>query len=77
MSRALIAAVPIGLFLHWLAAGQVTVTVDGVPVAVPAVAVAALVLIAVSAAVVALVVYRIRAERAMLAAWRARKAVAR
>jgi hypothetical protein len=66
--------VALALFLRWLAVGQVTVTVDGAPVVLPALAVAAVCLTAVAAALVALVVYRIRAERAMLAAWQARKA---
>jgi uncharacterized membrane protein YccF (DUF307 family) len=78
MSKAyLIAAVCLALFLRWLAAGHVTVTIAGAPVNVPALAVAAVAVIAVSAAVVALVVYRTRAERAMLADWQARKAAAR
>jgi hypothetical protein len=71
------AAVVVALFLHWLAAGHVTVTLDGAPVVLPALLVAALMLISVSAAAVALVVLRIRAERASLAAWQARKAGAR
>ena len=39
--------------------------------------IAAVAVLAVTAAAVALVVYRVRAERAMLAAWHAQKAAAR
>ena len=77
MSKAFIAAVPIALFLRWLAVGQVTVTADGMPVVLPALAVAAVIAIAVAAALAALVVYRARAERAMLADWQARRAAVR
>jgi hypothetical protein len=68
------------LFLRWLVTGHVTMTVAGAPVAVPALAVAAATAIAVAGAVAALVVYRARAEQAMLAdramhaAWQAQKA---
>jgi uncharacterized membrane protein YccF (DUF307 family) len=77
VSKALIAAVPIVLFLHWLAVGHVTVTADGIPVVLPALALAAVCLTAVAAVLVALVVYRTRAERAMLASWQARSAAVR
>ena len=43
----------------------------------PALAVAAVAVITVAAAAVALIVYRTRAEQAMLAAWQARKAATR
>jgi hypothetical protein len=77
MSRRLAAVVLAALFLHWLAVGQVTVTVDGAPIVLPALAVAAACLTAVAALLAALAVYRIRAERAMLAAWQARSAAVR
>jgi len=78
MSKAhLTALVSALLVLRWLATGHVAVTVGGATISVPALAVAAVAVIAVAAAGVALVVYRVRAERAMLAAWQARKAAAR
>jgi hypothetical protein len=77
MSKFLAAAVALALFLRWLAAASVTVTVDGLPVVLPVLAVTAVPLTAISAAAVALLVYRTRAERATLAAWRARQAMAR
>ena len=43
----------------------------------PALAVAAVAVVTVAAAAVALIVYRTRAEQAMLAAWQARKAATR
>ena len=61
------------VFLRWLAVGHVSMTVSGVPVTVPALAVAAVAVMAVSGAVVALVVYRLRADRTARAAWRAAK----
>ncbi len=73
----LIAVISAVLFLRWLAVGHVAVTVAGATVLVPALAVAAVAVLAVAAAAVALVVYRVRAERAMLAAWQARRVVAR
>jgi hypothetical protein len=73
----LIAAVCLALFVRWLAVGQVTVTVAGAPVTVPALALAAVAVIAAAGAMAALVVYRVRAERAMVAAWQARRAAAR
>ena len=73
----LVAAVAVALFLRWLAVGQVTVTADGIPVVLPALAVAAACLTAVAALLVVLVVYRARAERAMLADWQARRAAVR
>lgn len=72
-----VAAVAVVVFLRWLAAARVPVTVSGVTFAVPALAFAALTVTAVSAAVVALVMYRLRADRAAAAAWRAGKAGAR
>ena len=67
MSKAhLTALVSALLFLRWLAADHVALTVGGVTATVPALAVAALAVIAVTAAAVALIVYRTRAERAML-----------
>jgi hypothetical protein len=73
----LIAVISAVLFLRWLAVGHVALTVTGATVIVPALAVAAVAVLAVIVAVVALVVYRVRAERAMLAAWQARRVVAR
>ena len=78
MSKAhLTALVSALLFLRWLAAGHVALTVAGATITVPALAVAAVAVITVAAAAVALIVYRTRAERAMLAAWQARKAATR
>jgi hypothetical protein len=65
------------LCLRWLATGHVALTVGGLTVTVPALAVAAAAVIAAAAAAVTVVVFRTRAERAMLAAWRAPKAAAR
>jgi uncharacterized membrane protein YccF (DUF307 family) len=62
------------LFLRWLAVGHVAVTVAGATVSVPALVVAAVAVVPVAAAAAVLMVYRTRAERAMLAAWQARKA---
>ena len=73
----LIAAVSLALFLRWLAVGHVTMTVAGATISVPALAVVAVTVITVTGAAAALVVYRIRAEQAMLAAWQARMAAAR
>lgn len=78
MSKAHLAALVAALLaLHWLAVGHVTLTVAGAIVILPALLVAALAAAAVTAGVVALLVWRTRAERAMLAAWQARKAAAR
>ena len=78
MSKAhLTALVSAVLFLRWLAAGHVTLAVAGATVSVPALAVAAVAVIAVAAAMVGLLVYRVRAERAMLAAWQAPQVVTR
>jgi hypothetical protein len=73
----LIAVLSVVLFLRWLAVGQVTLTVAGATAVVPALAIAAAAVLAMTAAAVALVVYRVRAERAMLAAWQARTAADR
>jgi uncharacterized membrane protein YccF (DUF307 family) len=62
------------LFLRWLATGHVAVTVGGFTATVPALAVAAVAVLTVTAAAVGLIVYRTRAERAMLAAWQTGKA---
>jgi hypothetical protein len=61
------------LFLRWLATGRVALTVGGLTATVPALALAAVAVLAVTAAAVWLVVYRTRAERAMVAAWLAGK----
>jgi hypothetical protein len=63
VTKLLAVVIPIALFLHWLAASSVTVTVDGAPVAVRTLAIVAGAVIAVSAAVVAVVVFLIRSER--------------
>jgi len=52
----------------------VAVTVGGLTATVPALAVAAVTVLAMTVAAVWLIVYRTRAERAMLAAWQAGKA---
>ena len=62
------------LFLRWLATGHVAVTAGGLTATVPALAVAAVAVLTVTAAAVGLIVYRTRAERAMLATWQTRKA---
>jgi len=78
MSKTHLTALVSGLlFLRWLAAGHVALTVAGATVSVPALAVATVAVVTVAAAAVALIVYRTRAEQAMLAAWQARKAVPR
>ena len=78
MSKAHLTALVSGLlFLRWLAAGHVALTVAGATVRVPSLDVAAVAVIAVAAAAVALIVYRTRAEQAMLAAWQARTAATR
>ncbi len=78
MSKAhLTALVSALLLLRWLATGHVALTVGGLTATVPALAVAAVAVIAAAAAAVAVIVYRTRAERAMLAAWQVRKAAAR
>jgi hypothetical protein len=75
MSKAHLTAVISALmFLRWLATGHVAVTVGGVTAIVPALAVAAAAVVTVTAALAALIVYRTRAERAMLAAWQYGKA---
>jgi hypothetical protein len=65
------------LVVRSLAGAHVLVPVGGLVVAVPALAIAAVTVTAMAAAVTALVVYRIRADRATLAAWQASKAAAR
>ena len=78
MSKTHLTAVVLAvLFLRWLAVGHVALTVGGITATVPALAIVAVTVLAVTAAAVALIVYRTRAERAMLAAWQARKAAAR
>ena len=78
MSKAHLTALVSGLlFLRWLATGHVALTVAGLTATVPVLAIAAVTVVAVTAAAVALIVYRTRAEQAMLAAWQARKAVPR
>jgi hypothetical protein len=78
MSKAhLTAVISALLFVRWLATGHVALTVGGLTAVVPALAVAAVVVLTLTAAAVWLVVYRTRAERAMLAAWQARKAAVR
>ena len=68
MNRArVITAIVIALCLRWLAGAQVSVGVARVP----ALPLAATALAAVAGLVVALLVWRVRAERAMLAAWHA------
>ncbi len=77
MSKTRLAALVTALlFARWLAVGHVALTVAGATIAVPALAVAAVTVIAVAAATAVLIVYRTRAERAMLAAWHAPKAAA-
>jgi hypothetical protein len=70
----LAAVVAVVLVLRWLTATHLTVTAAGATVSVPALVVVAAALVAVAALAAALLVYRTRAERAMLAAWRAGKA---
>ena len=78
MSKAhLTALVSALLFLRWLATGHVALTVGGLTATVPALLVAAVTAATVVTAAVALIVYRTRAERAMLAAWQTRKAATR
>jgi hypothetical protein len=62
------------LFLRWLVTGHVAVTAGGLTFIVPALALAAVTVLTLTAAAVALLVYRTRAEQAMLAAWQAQKA---
>jgi hypothetical protein len=77
MSTRLAAVVLAALFLRWLAIAHVAVTAAGFTVTVPALAVAAVAVMTVTAAAAVLMVYRVRAERAMLAAWQASKGAAR
>lgn len=73
MGKAHLAALAAALLvLRWLVTAHVTVMVAGFPVVVPVLAIATAVLAVLAAAVVALVVYRGRAERVMFAAWQAR-----
>ena len=75
MSKAhLAAAISALLFLRWLATGHVALTVGGLTATVPALVVAAVAILAVAATAAGLIVYRTRAERAMVAAWQTRKA---
>ncbi len=62
------------LFLRWLVTGHVAVTAGGLTFIVPALAVTAVTVLTLTAAVIGLLVYRTRAEQAMLAAWQARRA---
>lgn len=77
MSKLLAFAVVTALSLHWLASAQVLVPVGGVAVAVPALAIFAVAVVVVMAGFAALVVWRTRAEQAMVAAWQARSAPVR
>ena len=78
MSKAhLTALVSALVFLRWLVTGHVALTVGGLTATVPALPVAAVTAATVVTAAVALIVYRTRAERAMLAAWQTRKAATR
>jgi len=75
MSKAhLTALVSALLFLRWLATGHVALTVGGLTATIPALAVAAVAVLTVTAAAAGLIVYRTRAERAMHAACQTRKA---
>jgi len=71
------AAVIAVLFARWLATGHLTATVAGATISVPALAVAAACVLAVTGAIAGLLIYRVRAEREMLAAWQARRVAAR
>jgi hypothetical protein len=62
------------VFLRWLAVGHVTATVSGLTFTMPALAVAAVAVTAVSGAAVALVIYRLRADQVRRATWRAARA---
>jgi hypothetical protein len=62
------------LVLHWLATAQVTITAAGFPVAVPVLALAAIIVAAVAAAAAVLLVCRSRAEQAAVMVWRSRYA---
>jgi hypothetical protein len=77
VSKVIAIAAVAALLLRWLATAQVIVHVDGVPAAVPALAIAVLVAVVAMAGLGALVVYRARAEQAMLASWQARSAAVR
>ena len=70
----LAAVVAIVLVLRWLTAAHLTMTAAGATVSIPALVIVAVTLVAVAGIGAALLVYRTRAERAMLAAWQARKA---
>jgi hypothetical protein len=61
------------LAVRWLAGVHVPVAVAGAIITVPALALAALAVITVTAGLVTLLVWRTRAERAVLAAWQARQ----
>lgn len=69
----LTALVAVVLVLRWLTTAHLTMTAAGTTVSVPALVVVAAVLVALAGLAAALLVYRTRAERAMLAAWQARK----
>jgi hypothetical protein len=78
MTRKRLAAVIAAIVVvRWLAAWHVTVAAAGLTLAVPALAIAAVVLLALAAAGTALVVYRVRAERDMVVAWQACQAAPR
>jgi len=77
MSKVLVIAVLAALFLRGLATAQVIVPVGGFPLAVPVLAIVVVTVVVAMAGLAALVVYRTRAERAMLAAWQARSAAVR
>jgi ABC-type uncharacterized transport system YnjBCD permease subunit len=69
-----LAAVLAVVVVRWLTAAHLTLTVAGASVSVPALVLVAAALVALAALAVALLVYRTRAERAMLAAWQTQKA---
>jgi len=64
----LAAAAAVALFLRWLAVGHVTMTACGASMCLPALVIVAGCVLAVTATAAALVVYRVRAEQAVLAA---------
>ena len=57
------AAVIAVLFARWLATGHLTATFAGATISVPALAVAAACVLAVTGAIAGLLIYRVRAER--------------
>lgn len=65
----LITALSLAAFLRWLATGHVTAAVGGTTIIIPALALLSAAVIATAAGIVAVIAYRLRADRTTAAAY--------